>query len=187
MVLSDDMFYFYHMSHMSKHFKNGGCGIRTFLDVWIMNQKDYDSDARQMLLQEGGMLPFARGAEQVAQYWFASEEPDTQTKAVSDYILRAGTYGDKANRAAVGQARSGGKFKYLLTHRIFMPYEFLKAEYPILKKHKWLMPIYQVVRWVRMLLRGELFRRVSELKANTAADSSTTADVADILKHLGLL
>ncbi len=186
MMLLDDMFYFYHMAHMSKHFKNGGCGIRAFLDIWIMNQKDHDRAAREKLLEEGGMLPFARGAEQVAQYWFSSEEPDANTRAVSDYILRAGIYGDRANRAAVGQAKSGGKFKYLLTRRIFMPYEFLKDEYPILKKHKWLMPAYQVVRWVRMLLRGELSRTVAEWKANTANDRTATEDVANILQHLGL-
>ena len=29
--MPDDMFYFYHIAHMAKHFRHGGCGIRAFL------------------------------------------------------------------------------------------------------------------------------------------------------------
>ena len=29
--MSDEMFYFYHIVHMAKHFENGGCGIRPFI------------------------------------------------------------------------------------------------------------------------------------------------------------
>lgn len=183
-VLSDAMFYFYHMAHMSKHFRNGGCGIRTFLDVWILDRKPHDAKARETLLAQGGLTQFAQGARKVAEYWFSGEDPDAMTQAVSDYILRAGAYGDNANRAEVGQAKMGGKLQYLLKRRVFMPYDFLKAEYPILNKHKWLTPAYQVVRWVRMLLSGRLGHTVAELKANAAVADTQTAD--DIVKYLGL-
>lgn len=183
-VMSDAMFYFYHMAHMAKHFQTGGCGIRTFLDVWILDRKAHDAAARQALLAEGGLAKFAQGARKVAEYWFSGETPDGMTRAVSDYILRAGIYGDNANRAAVGQAKRGGRMKYLLTRRVFMPYDFLKAEYPILKKHKWLTPVYQVVRWIRMLIDGRLRYTVAELKANAVTtDTDTTGD---IIKYLGL-
>ncbi|MBO5078603.1 MAG: nucleotidyltransferase family protein [Oscillospiraceae bacterium] len=183
-VMSDAMFYFYHMAHMAKHFQTGGCGIRTFLDVWILDRKAHDAAARQALLAEGGLAKFAQGARKVAEYWFSGEAPDGMTRAVSDYILRSGIYGDNANRAAVGQAKRGGRMKYLLTRRVFMPYDFLKAEYPILKKHKWLTPVYQVVRWIRMLIDGRLRYTVAELKANAATTNTDTA--GDIIKHLGL-
>ena len=183
-VMSDAMFYFYHMAHMAKHFQTGGCGIRTFLDVWILDRKAHDAVARQALLAEGGLAKFAQGARKVAEYWFSGETPDGMTRAVSDYILRAGIYGDNANRAAVGQAKRGGRMKYLLTRRVFMPYDFLKAEYPILKKHKWLTPVYQVVRWIRMLIDGRLRYTVAELKANAATTNTDTT--GDIVKYLGL-
>lgn len=183
-VMSDAMFYFYHMVHMSKHFRNGGCGIRTFLDVWILDRKPHDGKARETLLAEGGLTKFAQGARKVAEYWFSGETPDAMTRSVSDYILRSGVYGNNANRAAVGQAKMGGKLRYLLTRRVFMPYDFLKAEYPVLNKHRWLTPVYQVVRWVRMLLGGGLRRTVCELKANAAVTDTQTA--GDILNYLGL-
>lgn len=183
-VMSDAMFYFYHMAHMVKHFAVGGCGIRTFLDIWILDRKPHDAAARKALLSEGGLTKFARGAQKVAQYWFSGKTPDAMTQILSDYILRGKLYGDNANRAAVGQAKMGGKFKYLLLRRVFMPYDYLKAEYPILQTHKWLTPWYQVVRWVRNLRSGRLRQTLAELKANTAPTDTDTA--GDLLKYLGL-
>lgn len=182
-VLSDAMFYFYHMAHMVKHFEVGGCGIRAFLDIWILGRKDHDEAARQALLNEGGLQKFAKGAEGVAAYWFDEKQPDAMTQAISDYILRATLYGDNDNRAALGQAKMGSRGKYLL-QRVFMPYDYLKAEYPILKQHKALTPVYQVVRWVRMLKDGRLRNTVAELKANAATTDTQTA--AQMLEHLGL-
>ena len=185
-VLSDEMFYFYHIAHMSKHFRTGGCGIRTFLDVWILDRKPHDGKAREALLARGGLTKFAQGARKVAEYWFSGENPDIMTQVVSDYILRSGVYGDNANRAAVGQAKMGGKLRYLLTRRVFMPYDFLKAEYPVLHKHKWLTPMYQVVRWGRMLVSGGLGRTVREVRANVSVNKDSVCTVSDIVKYLGL-
>lgn len=186
--LTDEMFYFYHMAHMAKHFAVGGCGVRAFLDIWIMNHRmDFDREKRYALLAEGGLLQFAKAAESLSECWFSGAEPAEMDVALSDYILRASLYGDKANRAALGQAKNGGKLKYVLTQRVFMPYSYLKDEYPVLKKHKWLTPWYQVVRWFRMLRRrGGLGNTVKELKANAASKQSEGAAAADILKHLGL-
>ena len=187
MALSDELFYFYHMAHMAKHFAVGGCGIRAFLDIWVMqNRMEHDPAARQALLKAGGLEKFARGMEQVADYWFRNAQPDEMTEQVSMYILRASLYGDNANRAALGQAKMGGKFKYLLLRRVFMPYDYLKAEYPILQKHKWLTPVYQPVRWARMIRRGGLKKTTAEWKANSANDANSTNSAKKLLDHLGL-
>ena len=186
--LSDEMFYFYHMAHMAKHIAVGGCGVRTFLDIWIMNHKmPHDRQKRLDLLKNGGLLQFALAAEKLSECWFSNAEPDELDVAFSDYILRASLYGDKANRAALGQAKNGGKLKYLLTQRVFMPYEYLKDEYPVLKERKYLTPWYQMVRWGRMLRRkGGLGNTVKELKANAVSGKNDGDAAADLLKHLGL-
>ena len=165
--ISDELFYFYHMAHMAKHFQAGGCGIRPFLDVWVLDHRvPHDPKKRDALLAEGGLLSFALAARKVSRVWFGTEEPDALTCRISDFILRAGVYGNEENRAAVGQAKSGGKLRYLVSHRIFVPYEALKAEYPVLSKHKWLTPAFQPVRWVRMLREGKLKRALKEWNTN---------------------
>ena len=185
--MSDAMFYFYHIAHMAKHFEVGGCGVRSFLDLWIMNHAmAHDRKARETYLLEGGLLKFAQAAEKLSETWFSGEEMDAMTGQVSDYILRAGVYGDEENRAALGQARMGGRLRYVLLRRVFMPYDYLKAEYPVLEKHKWLMPIYQVVRWLRVLRGKDVRRRVAELKTNAFVSESRTASAAALLEYLGL-
>ena len=61
--LPDDIFYFYHIAHMAKHFENGGCGIRTFIDIHILNhQVQFDDTRRMELLERGELLIFANQA-----------------------------------------------------------------------------------------------------------------------------
>ena len=185
--LTDEMFYFYHMAHMAKHFAVGGCGVRAFLDIWVMTHKmPHDRQKRLDLLEKGGLLQFALASEKLAECWFSNAQPDKMDVAFSDYILRASLYGDKKNRAALGQAQNGGRLKYLLTQRVFMPYSYLKDEYPILRKHKYLTPVYQVVRWLRMLRNGGLKNTMRELKANAVSGKEESNAAADLVKHLGL-
>lgn len=186
--LSDELFYFYHIAHMAKHFQAGGCGVRSFLDIWIMNHRmEFDQTARRELLQQGGLLKFAQATEELSEAWFSGKQKmGDMLKQLQDYILRAGLYGDSENRAALGQVKNGGKIRYILFRRIFLPYAYLKAEYPILEKKKWLMPIYQVVRWCRVLKRKETIRRVAELKVNAKVSDKDTAAVAKLLEYLGL-
>jgi hypothetical protein len=152
-----------------------------------MNHKmPHDRQKRLDLLEKGGLLQFALASEKLAECWFSNAQPDKMDVAFSNYILRASLYGDKKNRAALGQAQNGGRLKYLLTQRVFMPYSYLKDEYPILRKHKYLTPVYQVVRWLRMLRDGGLKNTMRELKANAASGKEESNAAADLVKHLGL-
>ncbi len=183
--MPDDMFYFYHMAHMAKHFETGGCGIRPFLDIWVLNHSiSFDKEARQALLAEGGLTAFARGMENVTAYWLADGEGDRLSLQVADFILRGGVFGTYENRAAVGQAKSGGGLRYFITQRLFAPYDALKGDYPILKKYKILTPFYQIVRWVNMLRRGELRKRMAEAKTNAATTRESRDSAAQMLKEL---
>lgn len=186
-AMSGEMFYFYHMAHMAKHFENGGCGIRAVLDTWILDHRiGHDREKRSALLEQGGLLAFAQAMEKVAAFWFSGEMPDPITEQVSEYILRGGLYGNKENRAAFGQAKLGGKWRYLITRRIFMPYEYLKAEYPILKTRKWLTPLCQILRWLRMLRSGRAGVHLAEMISNLTMGDQTRSATADLLRQLEL-
>jgi hypothetical protein len=186
-VLSDEMFYFYHIAHMAKHFISGGCGIRTILDVWLLNhKKDFDREKRETLLREGGLLQFAQAVERVSECWFSDKRATRMDAAVSDYILRGNQFEDKNNRAVLGQVRYGGKLKYFITRRVFLHYDYLKVEYPILKKHKWLTPVYHIVRWTRMLKKSVFRRALKEISANARVDESDSASAKELVDYLGL-
>ena len=185
--MPDDMFYFYHMAHMAKHFETGGCGIRPFLDIWVLNNRvTFDKAAREALLAKGGLTAFARGMENVTSYWLADGEAGRLSLQVTDFILRGGVFGTYENRAAVGQAKSGGGLRYFITQRLFAPYDALKCDYPILRKYKILMPFYQIVRWVSMFRRGELRARMAEAKTNAGTTRESRDSAAQMLKDLGI-
>lgn len=184
--LSDEMFYFYHIAHMAKHIEYGGCGIRPFLDLWILDHRvQYDLDRRNQLLEEGKLLIFADACRKLSEVWFSNVQPDDVSVQMQKYILHGGVYGNLDNRVAVQQKRCGGKVRYIMS-RIFLPYDSLKVLYPTLQKHRWLMPIMQVRRWFRLLLKGRMKQSLHELNVNKTMAQEKIAETAELLTKLGL-
>ena len=184
--MTDEMFYFYHVAHMAKHFEIGGCGVRPFLDSYLLlHHAQYQTDSCCRLLQKGRLLTFAKAVEETANIWFGKTEETSLSREMQDYILYAGMYADIENRAAVQQVKKGGRFKYLWS-RIFLSYEQLKTQYPNLAKRKILFPFYQIKRWCRLLF-GKDSKNVSrELKANVNVQADKKERIAKLFKDLDL-
>lgn len=185
--MPDEMFYFYHIAHMAKHFVGtGGCGIRPFLDIWILNHRiSFDREKRGALLSEGGLDVFAKQAELLSEIWFGNAEHTEITRQMEEYILRGGVYGTSENRIAVQQQKRGGKVKYALS-KIFIPYDVIKFHYPVLQKHKWLTPVMEVRRWGKLIFCGHLKRSVKELRYNNSISGNEAAQTQAFLKNVGL-
>lgn len=185
-AMTDEAFYFYHIAHMAKHFTAGGCGVRPFMDIWILNEKiPPDREKRQQLLQDGGYADFAAAAQKLSDVWFGNAALDKTCEEMQKYIFHGGVYGTIENRVAVQQVQKGSKFKYVLS-RIFLPYEKLKHAYPVLKKKKWLTPFYQVVRWFRIVFKGGVKRSVTEFSVGAAVSDEKRERTAALLQELGL-
>lgn len=185
-ILPDPLFYYYHMAHMAKHFVNGGCGIRTVLDVWILTHRvNHDPQARDALLEQGGLLTFARGAERLAEIWFSGASADALSGHMHRYIFDGGVYGNLQNRVSINQTREGGKLRYALS-KIILPYDIMKHYYPVLQKYPLLTPVYQVVRWCRLLFCGGVRRSVRELQVNAAVSRDQNMTAGKLLKYLEL-
>ena len=182
--MSDELFYFYHMDHMAKHFQNGGCGIKPIMDLWVLENKvPHDREKRKELLKKGGLLTFASKAEKLMRVWFENKEHDDVTKLIEEYLLGGGVYGTLENRVAVHQHKQGGKFRYAIS-RIFLKYDQLKYSYPILEKHKWLFPFMQVARWFRLVFKGRFRSSVNELKLNSNMNDELSNKTRLLLERL---
>ncbi len=184
--MSDAFFYFYHIAHMAKHFEEGGCGIRPFLDLWILDNLDGAIRIeRDALLEAGGLLKFAKAARQISRAWLDGEPLNEVAVKAQDFVLSGGVYGTSKNRVALKQKKKGGKIGYIFS-RIFIPFSKLKRYYPILEKHPWLMPVMQVRRWF-MLLRPDVARMAKhELSANKEVDKATAEELHSMLQDIGL-
>ena len=184
--MTDEMFYFYHIAHMAKHFVQGGCGIRSFIDLWILDNLHKSSfEKRNELLAKADLLTFANALRKICEIWFNNGEYDPVSKQIEDYILRGGVYGNNENRIMVQQQKKGGRIKYALS-KIFIPYDVIKFHYPVLQKHRWLTPFMEVRRWCKLIFRGHLKRTAKELRYNNSISSDQADSMKALLDNIGL-
>ena len=183
-VFGDDLFFFYHTAHMAKHFVNGGCGIRPFLDIWVLNHRvPFNKEKRDALLAEGGLLTFTKQAETLSEAWLGNGELTEITRQMQDYLLKGGVYGTTKNRISVQQIRKGGKIRYAFS-RIWLPYDVLKLHYPSLEGKRWLFPIFEVRRWFKLIFCGGFKRSVNELKLNSSMTREVQTETKEMLHQL---
>ena len=185
--LGDGMFYFYHIAHMAKHIEVGGCGIRTFMDLWVLNHRVVaDIEARRELLEQGGLTRFAETAERLAEYWFSDGSPDELCLLLEEFVLYGGVYGNIDTLTAVQQNRRGGRFVYLFS-LLFPRYCHLKYQYPVLQRRSWLYPFCVLHRLGRKLFGKDRQRAARKWKRVKAVDDAQRASAAALLQGLGLM
>ena len=185
-TMNDEMFYYYHIAHMAKHFVHGGCGVRPFVDLWLYNRVNNGNiDKRNELLLEGGLLKFSEEAENLAATWFGNKEYNEITQEMENFILQGGVYGTLEQHLAMSQNKKGGKFKHLLS-KVFLSYKDMSIYYPSLKKCPILFPFYQVRRWCRILFCGGRKAAINEIKVNKNITKEEQERAKKLLEDLNL-
>ncbi len=184
--LKDEMFYFYHIAHMAKHFESGGCGIRTFIDLWLLDRMEgVDHDKRNELLKSGSLLQFADVARALSKVWFEDRDHSEITAQMEQYIFRGGLYGSLDNQVLVQQQKKGGKIKYICS-KLFIPYDVIKFIYPVLQKHRWLTPFMEVHRWFSLLFSKRSKHVFREIRYNQNVSNHESERIQIFLKNIGL-
>lgn len=177
-----EFFRFHHIAHMAYHFIHGGCGIRSFIDLWIFENKiETDDKIYRDLLKQANLEKFEKYAFKLMHYWLDNGGADEQILNMEHYILTGSTYGSTEKSVIIGNYKAGSKFKYFL-NRIFMPLEDLATIYPKLYKHKWLLPFYQISRWTKIFKKRKSVKQEINLTVNSKEDYSI-----DMMKNLDLI
>ncbi len=183
----DEMFYFYHIMHMAKHFENGGCGIRPFIDLWFLNHNlNCNQEEKAKLLAGGGLTTFSEVADLLSRVWLEGAEPTPISTQMEEYVFSGGVYGTQDNKIAVYQNKKKGKLGYIL-YRIWMPYPSLCVLYPSLKGKRIFQPFYEIRRWFRLFKKDTFKRSREELKLSTAVSEEQTKQTTQMLSDLGLI
>lgn len=169
-LLPLEAFYYYHIYHMAKHFMDGGCGIKPFLDLWMMKKtglslNEIGSDA----LRRGGLYRFAVGVQSLSRVWFESGSHTELTEKMEAYILGGGVYGSRLNKHLTEKKKRRSKLLYNLS-RVWLSPSEMKLRYPKLEKHVWLLPFYQVKRWCSVFSRRCENKKVKEQECERSAD-----------------
>ncbi len=186
MLLKEETFYLYHIVHMVKHFEYGGCGIKPFVDLWLLKMRGFGNDKCEFLLSKQKLLTFEKAAWKLSKIWLAEEEMDSISAQMQDYVLGGGVYGTVENRVLTQQVKKGGKFKYILS-RIFLPYKDLAIKYPFLKKAPILYPFYMVKRCFNLLFNKQIKKQSSfELEKVGNVNEGQRKQQEKLLSNLGL-
>lgn len=182
---TNEFLMFHILAHISYHFKGGGCGIRPLIDLLYL-EKSVELDRTKFceMLKQCNLTKFAENLKRLGKVWFEGIEHDDITRQMEDYILRGGVYGTVDNRIIVTQQQKGGKLGYFLS-RAFLPYETIKFSYPILQKHKWLLPLMQVRRWFRLLFSGKTKQAAKEFNVIQSVSNEDAKRMQKFLKDVG--
>lgn len=179
-------FLLHHLAHMAKHILVAGCGIRPFLDLWVLTgRQDCNEAAFLELCNSAKLNRFADAAFALMNAWFGGNPHSEVSKHLACYIIGGGVYGSLSNKVVMAQIRTGGKLKNLW-NRLFVPIGEMQLMYPILKKRKWLLPVYHFVRWYQVIASGRITKAVTELQLNQSSSSDQIQDAEMLIKYLGL-
>ena len=181
--MPDEMFYYYHLAHMAKHIERGGCGIRPFIDLWLLDHLCAPNPRREELLQKGGLKRFGDAAALLSECWFGDAAADENTLLFEDFILYGGVFGNKRNEVKVKSANLNGGMGYLL-YKIWMPYQYLCMQYPYLEGKRVLQPYYELRRWMRIILKGNASYGTQEIQLVKQL-SGQMKDTARMWRYLG--
>ena len=181
---SPEFFIFHHIAHLSYHFIHGGCGVKPFVDLYLIRSKmSFDEVALSALLSEGGLEKFYEAVSEAGASWLTPEPMTDTAGMIAEYILRGGVYGTTENSISVQRQIRGGKIGYLM-YKIFIPFSILKAQYPVLEKHPYLMPVMHVRRWIRVVFKKKTAKEISYIN-NIDRDKADKTQI--LLKNIGLM
>ena len=157
--LTPEYHYVYVIMHMLNHFLTAGTGIRSIMDVWVMNShytNKWDRSTLDTILARFGLQRFEKYAVALADRWFDLSGVISVDENLNDnvleeferYILYSGTYGNIENSTATEMDHNmsvGKRFKYLMK-AFFRPYSTMKSLYPVLTKAPFLLPAMWIYR-----------------------------------------
>lgn len=183
----NNFFIFHFLAHTAFHFLSGGSGVRSVLDLWILkNAEFYREDELTPLLKDNGLTEFYNGLICLSEVWFSGKEHTDLTRRMESYIADGGSYGNAETSAVMRIAgKDKSKFGYLFKIA-FLPYKNMCVLYPVLIKHKLLLPLFWVIRWFSRLFGKNRKKNKKRVSGVVAIPKERVENAENLLKDLGL-
>lgn len=193
--MSNEDFYLYNLAHTAKHMKYAGIGIRAFLDMWLIYKNYSDSfnwDYLNEKLKLAKLDEFEKNTRKLCAFWFEGEDADDTICAMALYVAKSGWVGTKEQEKSTALAEAAGNTKSVKAAKLskmkemfFAPYSAMVVRYPILKKHKWLLPFCRIHRALRAIIkRRDVIRDVTNDLEN--GDMQTGKAIVALKQKIGL-
>lgn len=171
--------YIYLIAHFYGHFRLGGIGIRSVLDIYLYKNKYcLDFEYINSVFEQYGILEFSGNILKLADVLFSGEDTDELTEELGEYIFSSGTYG-KTERLNLDLSSSGlsmkENVKKTVIRKLFLNRKEINIRYPW-SENKILLPVAYGLRiWDVLVNHGK------EIK--TWYKSFRTMDAAKLNAH----
>lgn len=182
--------YIFLFLHFTKHYINGGVGIRQLLDLWVFSQKEkinYKYVEKELFSLQ--LSTFWKNINQTLKVWLENETPNEKTDFITEFIFSSGVFGNHKNYLIANAIKShenpdtAGKRRII--HLFFLPYSGMCIKYPILKKYPVLLPLY----WIIRLFDALFFKRkkgIMHLKSFSDMSASEIRNAMSEFNYVGL-
>lgn len=183
--MKEEDFYVYITSHAFKHYSENGTGMRTLLDFYAYlraKKEALDFPYTEEECRKLGIESFEKQNRRLCYKVFSPQQKydriafeqslTTSELDMLKYYLSSGVYGtfdrmvsNRMKKYTISEGKLSKAVYYW--HRVFPGME-LYENYPLLIKHRWLIPAYWFFRIVRMLFSGRrrenMMREVKTVK-----------------------
>lgn len=171
-TLTNEDLFIYLFTHFSKHYRDGGIGLKHAIDLYVFYKAKPDLNKNYLKneLNKLNLFTFFKNVSDMLFCWFENKPLSELTDFLTDKIFKSGAYGTKSAHIVATEAKNA-KFKnnknnngnknkksnksikfFKLLRVIFLPYGNMAQKYTILKKLPVLLPFMWVVRWVQTLI-----------------------------------
>ena len=181
-----DDFFIHVLCHLYKHFTFGGCGLRQYLDIYVMTKKmELDMDYIRSELKSFGMEGFLDTTLKLDRFFFDGEKPDDELIEIAEFVFNNSTFGNAENRLVLDYDKQNGEKRTLwgnITYfmdRWGLNYSQMKERYKVLKYLPFLLPFC----WIYRLITALLFRR-NTIKSSFDDVDKMNSDFSDYVNHI---
>lgn len=193
MRFSDEDFFIHVFCHMYKHFAYGGCGLRQFMDVYLIKKKwtlDYEYIKGEF--KKLGLYDFYETSNRLNAFLFDGAEYDDALLEISEYIFNNGTFGKIENVMAndfqdeTVDSESKNvvlwKMKYF-SRRWGLSYSGMKRQFPILGKLPFLLPFFYVFKLFRAVFtKGRIKSQLHDIEGMNSKQKNYVNHIMEISK-----
>lgn len=183
--LRDDMRYVHAIIHMAKHLVNGGCGISHVMDLWVLNHRICITEemrtAREALLEKKGVKKLEEAFVAVSEKWFSKADVST-VDGLEEFIINGSAHGSELNCTIRSRKEFGNSFYKL--KRFIVPYDYLCQLFPQLRGNRWMMPFYEVYRWIYHIRNGRTKIIMREFNESKSISNETVEKTERMMKEL---
>ena len=185
----NDDFFIHVLCHLYKHFTFGGCGLRQYLDIYLMTKKmPLDMEYIRTELKSFSMEGFLDTTLRLNRFFFDGEKPDDELIEISEFVFNNTTFGNAENRLVLDYDKGQGEKRTLwgnikfFADRWQLTFSQMKLRYKFLKYLPFLLPFCYIHRVLRVLLfgRDKISKEVNDVNITNSEFSNYVNHIMEI-------